>query len=62
MSKPSIGDRLGIALHNTGVRVAGAKGAKAAAAVSDALIGRHLELCDEKCGNCGGTEVLHSDR
>ncbi|MEU6170177.1 hypothetical protein [Streptomyces tanashiensis] len=62
MSKPSIGGRLGIALHNTGVRVAGAKGAKAAAAVSDVLIGRHLELCDENCRDCGGTDVLHRDR
>ncbi|MFB8407542.1 hypothetical protein [Streptomyces sp. NPDC055912] len=62
MSKPSIGDRLGIALHNTGVRIAGAKGAKAAAVLSDALIGRHLEECDERCVDCGGTEVLHRDR
>ncbi|MFD0074275.1 hypothetical protein ACFVIY_17760 [Streptomyces sp. NPDC127166] len=58
MSKPSITDRLGIALHNGAVRVAGAKGAKAAAAVSDVLIGRHLEECDDRCGNCGETEML----
>ncbi|MEU2233143.1 hypothetical protein [Streptomyces vietnamensis] len=58
MSKQSIGDRIGIALHNTGVRVAGAKGAKAAAALSDTLLGRHVEECDDRCGNCGETEVL----
>ncbi|MFF5977202.1 hypothetical protein ACFY7C_37520 [Streptomyces sp. NPDC012769] len=59
MSK--LGDRVGIALHNTGVRVAGSVGAKAAAALSDLILGRHLETCDDRCDHCGEVEVLGHD-
>ncbi|MER6098359.1 hypothetical protein ABT154_21375 [Streptomyces sp. NPDC001728] len=62
MTKPSIADRIGIALHNGAVRVAGTTGAKAAAALSNAVIGRHLEECDDRCGNCGETEMLRRQR
>ncbi|MEU9852786.1 hypothetical protein [Streptomyces sp. NPDC047974] len=61
MAKPNLGDRIGIALHNTAVRLAGQKGEKAAAVLSDALLGRHLEECDDRCGNCGEVEALRRD-
>jgi aldehyde:ferredoxin oxidoreductase len=40
------------ALHNTGKKLAGEKGIKAAKAISKATLGRYLEKCDESCGHC----------
>jgi hypothetical protein len=40
------------ALHNAGVKVAGRAGAKAAAVISNALLGRHFEECSDACGWC----------
>ncbi|MFI1867389.1 hypothetical protein [Streptomyces jumonjinensis] len=46
-------DKLAIALHHTGQKLAGQKGIAAAKAVSAAVLGRHLEPCTgDACDHC----------
>ncbi|MEK9524030.1 hypothetical protein MIU24_32355 [Streptomyces venezuelae] len=57
MPKPSLIGRLTAATHNAGVRTAGAKGAKIAAAVTNTLLGSQVAECGPTCGDhCAGAE------
>ncbi|MFD6360187.1 hypothetical protein ACFWFX_10070 [Streptomyces roseolus] len=57
MAKPSIRARLTAAAHNAGVRTAGDKGAKAAAAVTNALLRSQVADCGPACGDhCSDAE------
>lgn len=57
MSKPSIRARLAAATHDAGVRVAGDKGAKVAAAITKPLLDGRLVECGDACGpHCADSE------